>query len=94
MSSVNATILKGLVWLGSKSEDPDMAHALAELAISSCKKNSGSRARAATIGKACCWALGHMPIREGIAQLDILKDKIRDNNAQKMIGKALAIAAR
>jgi len=94
MSSVNAMILKGLVWLCSKSEDPDMAHALAGLAISSYKKNSGSRARAATIGKACCWALGHMPVREGIVQLNLLKDTINDSNAQKVIEKALAIPAR
>jgi Mg2+/Co2+ transporter CorC len=80
--------------LCSKSEDPDMAHALAGLAISSYKKNSGSRARAATIGKACCWALGHMPVREGIVQLNLLKDTINDSNAQKVIEKALAIPAR
>jgi hypothetical protein len=94
MSSVNATILKGLVWLCSQSEDPDMAHALAGLAISSYKKNSKSRATTAAIGKACCWALGHMPVREGIVQLNLLKDTINDSNAQNMIEKALAIPAR
>jgi len=94
MSAVNATILKGLVWLCSKSEDPDIAFALAELATSSYKKTSGSGAKAVKLGNACCWALGNMPIREGIAQLNILKDKIRNNNAQKIIEKALAATAK
>jgi hypothetical protein len=93
MSSVNATILKGLVWLSSKSEDPDMAYALAGLAFSSYQKISGSKARAATIGKACCWALANMPVREGLVQLYLLRDKITDSTAQKMIEKTLVAAA-
>jgi hypothetical protein len=86
-SPVNATILKGLVWLCSKSEDPDIAFALAELALSS------YTARAVKIGNACLWALENMPIREGIAQLQGLRDEIRDNNAQKRIAKALEAAS-
>lgn len=94
MSSTNAVILKGLVWLCSQSEDPDIAHALAGLAISSYKKSSGARARAATIGRACCWALGHIPIREGSVQLNLLKEIFADDKAQKMIEKALTVAAK
>jgi hypothetical protein len=93
-SSANATILKGLVWLCSMSEDPDIALALAGLAISSYKKTSGSKAKAAKIGNACFWALGNMPIREGLAQLYVLKGKMEDNTAQTNIEKALEIAAR
>ena len=89
-SSANATILKGLIWLCSKSEDPDMAFALAALAISSYKKPAGSGTQAVKIGNACCWALANMPIREGMTQLQILREKIRDKNAQKRIEKALA----
>jgi len=91
-SSANATILKGLVWLCSKSEDPDIAFALAGLATSSYKKTSDSKAKAVKIGNACFWALGNMPIREGVEQLHILKEKIRDNNAYKRIEKALRAA--
>ena len=93
-SSPNATILKGLVWLCSKSEDRDIAGALAELAISSDKKTSGLGAKAAKIRNACFWALGNMPISEGTGQLYILRDKIRDNNAQKMIEKTLGAAVK
>jgi hypothetical protein len=93
MSSANAAILRGLVWLCSKSEDPDIAFALGSLALSSYKKTPGSGARAVKIGNACLWALRNMPIREGIEQLSILETKIADNNVQKIIGKALRVAA-
>jgi hypothetical protein len=86
-SSVNATILQGLVWLCGKSEDPDIAFALAGLAVSSYE------AKAVKIGNACLWALANMPIREGIAQLQILKGKINNNSTQKKVAKALALAA-
>jgi len=92
-SSVNATILKGLVWLCSKSEDPDIAFTLSALATSSYQKTSGSRVKAATIGNACLWALGEMPVREGMAQLQILRDKISDKNAQKRIAQALNVTS-
>ena len=89
MASPNATILKGLIWLCAKSEDPDIAFALVALATSSYEKTSGSGAKAAKIGNACCWALANIPIREGITQLYILRDKIPNGNAQKMIQKAV-----
>jgi hypothetical protein len=92
MSSVNATILKGLVWLCSKSQDPDIAFALAGLVISSDQKTSGEKS--AKIGNACLWALKNMPIRAGLEQLSILRTKIRDTTAEKMIEKALAAAAK
>jgi hypothetical protein len=91
-SSANATILKGLIWLCSKSEDPDIAFALSALTISSFEKVSSAGAKMVQMGNACCWALANMPIREGMAQLHILRGKIRDNNAQKRIEKTLAVA--
>jgi len=94
LASANATILKGLVWLCGKSEDPEIAFALAALAISSYEKIPGSGAKAVKIGNACCWALGNMPIREGMAQLSILKAKVRSTHAQKLIEKALEVAAK
>jgi hypothetical protein len=91
-SSANATILKGLVWLCSKSEDPDIAFALSALAITSYKKDSGSGGKAVKLGNACCWALANMPIRDGIAQLQILKGNIQGDKEQKMIEKAMEMA--
>ena len=72
MSSANATILKGLVWLCSTSEDPDVAVALAGLAAATDKNSSRSDAKAANLGRACYWALANMPTREGKVQLQRL----------------------
>ena len=91
---VNADILKGLVWLCSKSEDAEIARTLTALAISAYKKIPGSGPRAGKVGNACFWALGSMPGSEGVAQLSILKIKIKTNTAQKLIANALEIAAK
>ena len=91
---VNADILKGLVWLCSKSDDPEMARALTTLAISAYKKIPGSGPRAGKVGNACFWALGNMPGSEGIAQLSILKLRVKTNIAQKLIANALEVAAK
>ena len=64
-----------------------MALALAGLAVTSYK------AKATKLGNACVWALQNMPTREGIAQLHLLGDKVKDNNAQKKIAKALELTA-
>jgi hypothetical protein len=87
-STANAAILQGLVWLCSKSEDPDIAFALAGLAVSSYRTGS------VRIGNACLWALANMPIREGIAQLRRLQDKIANSAAKKKISRALEVAVR
>jgi len=91
---VNADILKGLAWLCSKSDNPEIARALTALAISAYKKIPGSGPRAGKVGNACFWALGNMPGSEGVAQLSILKIKVKTNNAQKLIASALETAAR
>lgn len=89
MLSTNTTILKGLVWLCSKSEDPDIALALSELSLVSYETGSGSRAKGPKLGNACVWALRHMPTCEGLAQLNILKNKLAGSPARKSVEKAL-----
>jgi hypothetical protein len=91
---VNADILKGLVWLCSKSEDPEIARVLTALAVSAYKKIPGSGPRAGKVGNACFWALGNMPGSEGVAQLSILKLRIKTNAAQNVIAQALVTASR
>jgi hypothetical protein len=86
--SANATILQGLVWLCSTSEDPDIAVVLAGLATSSFEAN------AVKLANACLWALANMPAREGIAQLHILRDRSSGNSAQRKISRALEAALR
>ena len=91
---VNADILKGLVWLCSKTDDPEIARALTALAISAYKKIPGSGPRAGKVGNACFWALGNMPGNEGVAQLSVLKIRVKTNTAQKLIANALEVAAK
>ncbi|HEX5838816.1 MAG TPA: DUF4132 domain-containing protein, partial [Anaerolineales bacterium] len=91
--AVNVDILKGLAWLCSKTDDPEVARALSALAISAYKKIPGVGPRAAKVGNACFWALGNMPGSEGVAQLSILKLRIKTNTAQKQIAGALETAA-
>ena len=91
---VNANILKGLAWLCSKSDQAEIARALSTLAFSVYKKIPGSGPRAGKVGNACFWALGNMPGSEGVAQLSIMKLKVKTNTAQKVIANALEIAAK
>ena len=91
---VNANILKGLAWLCSKSDDAEIARALTALAISTYKKIPGSGPRAGKVGNACFWALGNMPGSEGVAQLSILKIRVKTNTAQKVIANSLETAAK
>jgi hypothetical protein len=92
--AVNANILKGLAWLCSKSDDAEIARALTALAVSAYRKIPGSGPRAGKVGNACFWAMGNMPGSGGVAQLSILKLKVKTNTAQKVIANALEIAAK
>jgi hypothetical protein len=91
---VNADILKGLVWLCSKTDIPEVVRALTSLAVSAYKKIPGVGPRAGKVGNACFWALGNMPGNEGVAQLSILKIRIKTTTAQKLIAAALEVAAK
>ncbi|MBI3467990.1 MAG: DUF4132 domain-containing protein [Planctomycetes bacterium] len=86
-------ILKGLAWCCSLEEDGDVARALGTLALSAYKKVPGIGPRAVRVGNACVYALGVMPGSAGVAQLAILKVKIKFGTAQKLIDKALDEAA-
>ncbi len=90
----NADILKGLAWLCSRFEDTEIARALTALAISAYRRLPGYGPRAAKIGNACFWALGSMPSAEGVAQLSILKVKIKGSSPQKTISAAITMAAK
>jgi hypothetical protein len=93
LAPVNIDILKGLVWLCIGSDDPEIARALAGLAISSYRKLPGSGPRAGKVGNGCVWVLGNMGGDEGIVQLSTLKLTIQANHAQKQITHALERAA-
>ncbi len=89
----NADILKGLAWLCGQREDKELARALLALAVSAYRKVPMLGPRCVRVGNACVWALGNMPGMEGIAQLALLKLKVKFGTAQKGIEKALLAAA-
>ncbi|HTP01016.1 MAG TPA: DUF4132 domain-containing protein [Anaerolineales bacterium] len=90
----NADVLKGLAWCCSRFDRPEIARALAALAISAYRRQRGAGPRAVKIGNACFWALGTMPCDEAMAQLSILKARIKGTSPQKAISAAMNMAAR
>ena len=87
----NADILKGLVWLCADSDQPEMARILSQLAVSAYRKIPQFGPRCLKVGNACIWSLSQMPTPEAIAQLSLLKVKIKLATAQKGIEKAFLI---
>jgi hypothetical protein len=89
----NADILKGLAWLCAEHGDREIARALAALALSSYRKLPGIGPRCPRLGNACIWALGRMQGHDGMAQLALLKLRVRLPGARKMVESALRSAA-
>jgi hypothetical protein len=89
----NTDILKGLIWLCAEHGDADSARALMALAIWAYRKLPGIGPRCARLGNACIWALAQMPGHDGIAQLAVLKARVRLASAQRLIESALQSAA-
>ncbi len=87
-------LLRGLAWCCGLKEDADLARALARLALSAYRKVPGKGPRLVGVGNACVTALGVMPGRAPIAQLALLKVKIKFGTAQNEIEKAFNASAR
>jgi hypothetical protein len=85
--------LKGLAWCAARFEDPEMARALGHAAVSAYKKLPGIGPRATKLGNACVYALGAMPGKHGLAQLALLKVRVKFGTAQKGIEKSLTAVA-
>lgn len=94
MEPVNADLLRALVFLCAEVGDSETARAITALAGSAYRKVPGVGPRCVRVGNACVWALGRMPGKEGVAQLALLKVKVKSRTAQKVIGSALAEAAK
>ncbi|HMA08088.1 MAG TPA: hypothetical protein VKP68_09505, partial [Ramlibacter sp.] len=90
---VNGDLLKGLAWTCSRFDQPEVARALGTLALSAYRRLRGLGPRAVKVGNACFWALGSMPGGEGLAQLSILKARIKGTSPQKAIAAAVDMAA-
>ncbi len=86
-------LLRGLVWCCGSFSDPELAQALAELAITSYRKLPGKGARLETLGSACIAALRAMGGKESIGPLTLMKARVKFGKAEIAIEKGLAEAA-
>jgi len=94
MGDINSEILKALVWLCALQNDPQLARTLTALTYTAYRKIPGHGPRNAKIGNACLWVLGNQLGQAGIAQLAIIKARIKGTSVQKVIEKTLSQAAK
>lgn len=93
LDRANAAILKGLVWCCSLENSQEIVRAITPLALTAYRKVPGIGPRAVSLGNACVFTLGTIEGTEGVAQLAILKVRVKFGTAQKGIEKALAATA-
>jgi hypothetical protein len=83
----NLNTLKGLVWTLSKFHDSKTTILLSNLAERCFKKIPGVGPTAAALGNACLFTLANTKGKEGIAQLTVLKQKIKQTSTKNLIDK-------
>ena len=81
----NLNTLKGLVWSLSKFHDSKTIILLAKLTEKCFKKIPGVGPTALALGNACLYTLANTKGKEGIAQLTVLKQKIKQTSTKKLI---------
>jgi hypothetical protein len=89
----NLDLLKGLVWCSGLCDDRDLARSVRAAGASFYKKVRWLGPRSIKIGNACIYALSVMPGNEALAQLAVLKAKVKSPTGQKAIEKALVTIA-
>lgn len=94
LSAQNGDLLRGLAWYCSLFADPATASALGDAAGACFKKIPNVGARSTKGGNACVYALGAMPGLHGVAQLQRLRQRIKQSSALKQVDAALEAAAR
>ncbi|MEW5870674.1 MAG: hypothetical protein AB1894_15485 [Chloroflexota bacterium] len=77
MPDSSASLLKGLVWIASLVENPDLAHTLGDAALACFQKIPEVGARAQKAGNACIYALSAMPGQTAVSELSRLQHKLR-----------------
>jgi hypothetical protein len=93
MQPPNLDTLRGLVWLCAADDTRELAQALGGLVIAFYRKLPGVGPRSARLANAGIWVLGQMAGTHGLAQLALLKTRVRVPSGQKQIAAALAQAA-
>lgn len=93
LDTLNAEVLKGLVWMNSKFDDYKTILTISKLAERCYKKIPGKGPAAASLGNACLYTLYSSEGLNGIAQLSKLKLKIKHNSTIDLIEKYIGEAA-
>ncbi|RXK85464.1 DUF4132 domain-containing protein [Filimonas effusa] len=93
ITSVNADLIKGLVWACAHFHDGASIQTISALAERAFKKIPGKGPTAAAIGNACLFTLFASKGLDGIGQLSRLRLRIKQGSTQALIDKYLASAA-
>lgn len=93
LAPVHIEALKAFAWICGHLREPSLARSLGALALTAYKKIPGKGPRAIKLGSASIAALGQIPGKDSLAQLAMLKVKVKFIPAQKAIDKALTAAA-
>lgn len=94
ITSVNADVVKGLVWTCCHFHDNTTIQTIAGLAERAYKKIPGKGPTAASVGNACLYVLYKSKGLDGIGQLSRLKLRIKQGSTQNQIDKYLEAAAK
>lgn len=89
----NQDILKGLVWCCTVYPDSRLTREIGSLAVSAYRKIPQLGARAVRVGNACVYGLGVIGDADAVAQLAMLKLKVKSGTAQRFIDGELEKAA-
>ncbi|HEY7029833.1 MAG TPA: DUF4132 domain-containing protein [Thermomicrobiales bacterium] len=89
----NGNLLKGLAWCCVLYDDPLTASTVGDAAEACFKKIPNIGARSTKAGNACVYALGAMPGLHGVAQLQRLRQRVKQPSALSQIDAALEAAA-
>lgn len=93
ITTVNADMVKGLVWACSHFHDNTTIQTVASLAERAFRKIPGKGPTAASVGNACLYVLYKSKGLDGVGQLSRLKLRIKQASTQAMIEKYLQAAA-
>ena len=93
MHEVNATVLRGLMWLCPLVNSAELTRMVGKTATSAYRKIRGLGPRAVKIGNAAVYALSKISSEEAVGQLAMLKARVKFGTALKEIEKAFNATA-
>lgn len=93
MHEVNATVLRGLLWLCPLVNTSELTRLLGQVAKSAYRKIRGLGPRATKVGNAAVYALSEIGSEDSVGQLAMLKARVKFAPALKEIEKAFNATA-